>query len=53
MVHADIAMGGDGRSKGWGTVAFATPSDASAAVELLNGKELEGRTLACHIDKFV
>ncbi|PRW60040.1 RNA binding isoform C [Chlorella sorokiniana] len=53
VVHADIAMGGDGRSKGWGTVAFATPSDANAAVDMLNGKELEGRTLACHMDKFV
>lgn len=44
-------MGGDGRSKGWGTVAFATPSDANAAVDMLNGMDLQGRTLACHIDK--
>ena len=51
MVHADIALGGDGRSKGWGTVAFATPSDANAAVELLHGMDLQGRTLACHVDK--
>ena len=53
VVHADIVMGSDGRSKGWGTVAFATPSDAEAAIQLLNGTELEGRIVSAKLDKYV
>ncbi len=46
-------MGPDGRSKGWGVAAFATPGDAQAAIELLNGTELEGRIVSAKLDKFV
>lgn len=32
--RADIAMGADGRSKGWGTVLFDDPRDAAAAIHV-------------------
>lgn len=34
-----------GRSKGFGFVEMATEEEARKAVEMFNGKELEGRTL--------
>ncbi len=34
-----------GRSRGFGFVEMATEAEASKAVEELNGKELDGRTL--------
>jgi cold-inducible RNA-binding protein len=34
-----------GRSKGFGFVEMASEAEASAAIEQLNGKEFEGRTL--------
>ncbi len=34
-----------GRSKGFGFVEMATDEEAKKAVEMLNGKELEGRAI--------
>ncbi|MBI4812145.1 RNA-binding protein [Candidatus Falkowbacteria bacterium] len=34
-----------GRSKGFGFVEMSTDADAQKAIEALNGKELDGRTL--------
>lgn len=34
VARADIAMGADGRSKGWGTVLFDDPHDAHAAINV-------------------
>lgn len=34
-----------GRSKGFGFVEMATDEEASKAIEMFNGKELDGRTL--------
>jgi len=34
-----------GRSKGFGFVEMASEEEAKKAVEMLNGKELDGRTL--------
>ncbi len=34
-----------GRSKGFGFVEFATPEEAQTAIEMWNGKELDGRRL--------
>lgn len=34
-----------GRSKGFGFVEMSTDEEASAAIETLNGKELDGRTI--------
>ena len=35
-----------GRSKGFGFVEMATEEGAQAAIEMLNGKDLDGRTIA-------
>ncbi|MBI4032228.1 RNA-binding protein [Candidatus Berkelbacteria bacterium] len=34
-----------GRSKGFGFVEMVTPEDAQKAIEMWNGKELDGRSL--------
>lgn len=34
-----------GRPRGFGFVTMATPADATAAIEAMNGKTLDGRTL--------
>lgn len=34
-----------GRSKGFGFVEMATDEDAAKAIEMMNGKELDGRTI--------
>lgn len=34
-----------GRSRGFGFVEMATDEEAQSAIEMLNGKELEGKTL--------
>jgi len=34
-----------GRSKGFGFVEMSTEEEATAAIEMFNGKELEGRTV--------
>lgn len=48
----DIAQGPDGRSRGFGSVLFATSSDAERAVQQLNNYEFNGRVLKVHFDKF-
>ncbi|GAA6019520.1 hypothetical protein JCM11491_001323 [Sporobolomyces phaffii] len=52
VLRADIAQGPDGRSRGFGSVLFATSIDAERAVHLFNGHEFQGRTLKVHFDKF-
>ena len=47
VCHAD-----SGRSKGWGTVLFETPQQATAAIDGFNGVELEGRAMAIRLDRF-
>ena len=37
IVRADVALGPDGRSRGFGTVLFANEVDAAAAVAMFNG----------------
>ena len=34
VLQADIVMGRDGRSKGWGTVNFETEADAERAIQV-------------------
>lgn len=41
----------NGRSKGYGTVRFIRKEDADAAIEKLNGVELDGRTLEVRLDQ--
>ncbi|KAJ6495373.1 hypothetical protein C8R45DRAFT_753409, partial [Mycena sanguinolenta] len=37
IVRADVALGPDGRSRGFGTVVFATEKDARRAVGMFSG----------------
>ena len=50
--RADVAIGPDGRSRGFGTVLFGTQEDAQNAVRLYHGYEYSGRTLKVHFDRF-
>ncbi|KAJ2958419.1 hypothetical protein NQZ79_g5978 [Umbelopsis isabellina] len=52
ILRADIAQGQDGRSRGFGTVLYATIEDAQNAVEMYDGYEFHGRQLRVHFDKF-
>ncbi|RIB28004.1 hypothetical protein C2G38_1880953, partial [Gigaspora rosea] len=51
IIRADVSTNYDGRSRGFGTVLFATPEDARNAVGMYNGYEFQGRTLRVHFDK--
>ena len=52
VARADIAIGPDGRSKGWGTVLFDDPRDAQAAINVrctflrISGKKPEKKQVA-------
>ena len=47
VVSAKVIIDRDtGRSKGFGFVEMSTDDEAKAAVDMLNGKELEGRGIA-------
>ncbi|CAG8666673.1 9682_t:CDS:2, partial [Cetraspora pellucida] len=48
IIRADVSTNYDGRSRGFGTVLFATPEDARNAVGMYNGYEFQGRTIAHH-----
>ncbi|KAH9941845.1 uncharacterized protein BXZ73DRAFT_75023 [Epithele typhae] len=50
--RADVALGADGRSRGFGTVSFSNETDAERAVKMFNGYEYNGRPLKVHFDKF-
>ncbi|KAG9048842.1 hypothetical protein FS837_011848 [Tulasnella sp. UAMH 9824] len=52
VVRADVALGPDGRSRGFGTVLFQTEADADRAVKTLNGFEYNGRMIKVHHDRF-
>ncbi|KAL1924842.1 uncharacterized protein VTP21DRAFT_4496 [Calcarisporiella thermophila] len=52
ILRADVATGLDGRSRGFGTVIYATPEDAQKAIEIFDGYEYQGRALRVHYDKF-
>ncbi|KAG8885859.1 hypothetical protein FRB98_001572 [Tulasnella sp. 332] len=52
VVRADVALGPDGRSRGFGTVLFQTEGDADKAVTLFHGYEYNNRALKVHHDKF-
>ncbi|KAG8972414.1 hypothetical protein FRC05_010125 [Tulasnella sp. 425] len=52
VIRADVALGPDGRSRGFGTVLFQTEADADRAVKTLNGFEYNGRMIKVHHDRF-
>jgi len=51
VVHADVMMEPDGRSKGCGIVQFSSPQEAQAAIEMLHDSELDGRLLLVREDR--
>ena len=48
--YADVKIGYDGRSRGWGTVRFADMETAQRAAKEMNGFSLDGRRLDIHMD---
>ncbi|KAI8459914.1 hypothetical protein BY996DRAFT_6409804 [Phakopsora pachyrhizi] len=52
IMRADVALGLDGKSRGFGTVLFATAEDAEQARRMYDGYELRGRALKVHVDRF-
>jgi len=50
-LQADVALRNDGKSRGWGTVKFATADDANAAVSGMQGIEIDGRAIETRIDR--
>lgn len=52
VTHAEVQIGKDGRSRGYGTVAFNSQPEAQAGITAVHGTELEGRTLTVRLDRF-
>ncbi|KNC97522.1 uncharacterized protein SPPG_06998 [Spizellomyces punctatus DAOM BR117] len=50
--RADVAMDNQGRSRGYGQVLMATVEEAQMAIKVLNGREVQGRTIEVREDKF-
>ena len=50
--RADVALDESGRSRGYGTVRFATEAQAMNAIRTLNGADIEGRILTVRMDKY-
>jgi RNA recognition motif-containing protein len=50
--HADVAVGHDGRSRGFGQVIMANLEDAQKAIVELNGADFNGRAIEVRLDKF-
>ncbi|KAL1523753.1 hypothetical protein AB1Y20_018680 [Prymnesium parvum] len=46
VVRADVAQGSDGRSKGFGTATFTSPSEAAKAIQMFHETEYKGRLLS-------
>lgn len=51
VAHADVPVGADGRSKGFGIVEMATAEDAQAAIRALNDESVEGRSIEVRLDR--
>ena len=45
VTYCDLAIGEDGRLKGWGLVEYSTPASAATACEQLNNSQLNGRSI--------
>jgi RNA recognition motif-containing protein len=48
--RADVAVGRDGRKKGFGFIRYATAEEAQKAIEELNGVEFMGRPIEVRLD---
>lgn len=49
--RAEVKVNNQGQSKGFGVVQFVKKDDAEAAIERLNGSELQGRELEVRLDQ--
>ncbi|KAG0236543.1 hypothetical protein BGW42_003198 [Actinomortierella wolfii] len=52
IIRADVVRDYNGRSRGFGSVLFATQEDAKKAIEMFDKYEYNGRRLRVHLDKF-
>lgn len=52
VTHAEVQIGKDGRSRGYGTVAFDSPPEAQAGITAVHGTELDGRVLTVKLDRY-
>jgi len=51
IVHADVAQA-DGRSRGFGTILFATTKDAARAIQMFNETNFGGRQIEVRPDQY-
>lgn len=51
VLRADVSLGPDNRSRGYGTVLLATAEDAGRAVDMFNGYNWQTRTLEVRPDR--
>ena len=51
VVRADVVSSASGRSRGYGTVEYASASEAKKAIESLNGTDLDGREIVVREDR--
>jgi hypothetical protein len=52
ILRADIAIGPDGKSRGYGTALFANAEEARRAITMYDGYVFNGRAIRVHLDKF-
>eukprot|EP00908_Phaeocystis_cordata_P022261 Transcript_4684.p3 GENE.Transcript_4684~~Transcript_4684.p3 ORF type:complete len:186 (-),score=77.25 Transcript_4684:315-872(-) len=52
VVHADVALDPEGKSRGFGTVLFGSTRDAAKAIQLFNGAAFSGRMIEVRPDQF-
>jgi len=51
VLRADVSLGPDNRSRGYGTVLLATAEDAGRAVDMFNGYSWQTRILEVRLDR--
>jgi len=52
-LRADVSLGPDNRSRGYGTVLLATAEDAGRAVDMFNGYSWQTRVLEVRLDRLL
>mmetsp|Transcript_12940 Transcript_12940/g.23483 ORF Transcript_12940/g.23483 Transcript_12940/m.23483 type:complete len:189 (+) Transcript_12940:98-664(+) len=50
VLHVDVGDIRNGRSRGWAIVKFGSKEDAEAAIDAMNGYQLEGRDIEVRMD---
>ena len=53
VLRADVSLGPDNRSRGYGTVLLATAEDAGRAVDMFNGYTWQSRVLEVRLDRLM